>query len=328
MIALFPLISHPPAKPVVNYSRGAGFSLLPLLFLSCILASCGKSSEKAGQVPVPSLSSPSNVATVSEAGQVTLRWNEVTGADTYNIYFSNGAGVNPKKAAKISGVKEATYEHKGLKNGAAYFYVVTAVNATGEGLPSAEVGGMPRGIAPAQPAGVRANIAGEGMVNIKWEPVPTATGYRIYFAQKPGMAEKAGTMETALTNTFTHTGLKSGNYYFYAVAALNDSGEGPVSAESGVLMKVLPPSPPANVTVAVFPGKITVKWDAVEGAQSYNVYISNIEPFNRSEAKKISVTSNNYCHIGLTKGNRYFYLVTAVNGSGEGAGSNKVGAKI
>ncbi len=316
------------AKPGISFFKFLHFPVLSLLFFFAFLPSCGKSSRKAEQSSIPVLSSPVNVATVSESGKVTVKWNEVAAANSYNIYFSNEAGVDPGKAAKIDGVKGKAYEHKGLKNGATYFYVVTAANAKGESPPSGEVAGMPRGVIPAQPAGVLASVTGEGAVNVKWEPVPAATSYHVYFADKPGMAAKTGTKETVLANSFTHTGLKNGTYYFYVVAALNDSGEGPVSPETGVLMKVSPPGQPANASVAVYPDKITVKWDAVAGAKSYNVYISRTEAFNRSKAKRVSVTSNSYDHTGLKKGDRYFYLVTAVNGSGEGRESNKVGAKI
>lgn len=265
---------------------------------------------------------------MSEAGKVTVKWNEVTEASSYNIYFSNENGVDPKKAAKIGGVKGAAYEHKGLKNGVTYFYAVTAVNATGESQPSGEVGGMPRGAAPAQPAGVMASVTGEGVVNVKWEPVPTATSYHVYYAEKSGVAKGLGTKETVTTNSFTHSGLKNGKYYHYVVSALNDSGEGPISPESGVLMKLSLPGQPANAAVVVYPDKITVKWDKVAGAQSYNVYIFKNETFVKSRAAKASAASNSYDHSGLKKGDRYFYLVTAVNSSGEGRESNKVGAKI
>ncbi len=315
-------------KAISCFLKGVRFiALIPLIF-SIFLASCGKISGREGQSSVRLLSSPSNVTTVSEAGKVTVKWNEVPGAGSYNIYFGNETGVDPAKAAKIGGVNGNAYEHKGLKNGAAYFYVVTAVNAKGESPPSGEVGGMPRGMAPAQPTGVMASVTGEGVVNVKWEPVPAATSYRVYFAGKPGMAVKMGTAETVSTNFFIHTGLKNGTYYYYAVAALNDSGEGPVSRESGALMKLSPPGQPANATVAVYPDKITVKWDKVAGAQSYNVYLFKTEAFNKSRAIKVNITSCSYDHTGLKKGDRYFYLVTAVNSSGEGRESNKVGAKI
>ncbi len=280
------------------------------------------------KVLAPILPNPVNLATVSEAGKVTLTWNKVAGADSYNIYYGGEAGVNPRKAAKIGGIKGLAYEHKGLKNGTAYFYVVTAANASVESLPSAEVGGMPRGSAPAQPAGITASISDKGVVNVKWEPVPTATSYRICYAEKPGMAALAGTGQTVSTNFFSHTGVKSGGHYFYAVAALNDSGQGPFSQESGVLMKVSPPGQPANLAVAVYPDKITLKWDVIGGAQSYNVYISKTGAFDKGAVEKINVASSSFSHTGLVKGDRYFYRVTAVNSSGEGPASNKVGAKI
>lgn len=315
-------------KSELRFFKGIRFPLLSALVFCSFFSSCGESSKKAEKPAAPPLSSPANVTTTSEAGKLTVKWSEVTGANSYNIYFSNEKGVDPAKAEKITGVKGAVYEHKGLKNGVIYFYVVTAVNDKAESPPSVEMGGMPRGATPAQPTGVMASVAGEGRVNVKWEPVPSATSYHVYYAGKPGMAAKLGTKETVTSNSFTHSGLKDGQYYYYVVAALNDSGEGPASSESGVMMRVSIPGQPSNATVVVYPDKITVKWDKVAGAQSYNVYLFKTEAFDRSKATKVNVASNSYDHTGLKKGDRYFYLVTAVNGSGEGRESNKVGAKI
>ncbi len=86
---------------------------------------------------------PGGVAATAGANQATLTWNAVTGATSYNIYWSNKAGVSTTaNSAKITGVT-SPHVHTGLTAGMWYYYVVTAVTASGESLPSNEVAVKP-----------------------------------------------------------------------------------------------------------------------------------------------------------------------------------------
>lgn len=75
--------------------------------------------------------------------QVTINWEAVTGAASYNLYWSNTSGVTKGSGNKISGVA-SPYEHTGLTNGTIYYYVMTCVDDKGEeGGESNEVAAMP-----------------------------------------------------------------------------------------------------------------------------------------------------------------------------------------
>jgi predicted phage tail protein len=69
---------------------------------------------------------------------VTLAWNDVPDATSYNIYWSDKPGVNKKNGTKISNVKNP-YKMTGLKKGKEYYFVVTAVNDSGESRESEEI---------------------------------------------------------------------------------------------------------------------------------------------------------------------------------------------
>jgi hypothetical protein len=75
---------------------------------------------------------------------VGLEWTPVTGATSYNVYWSTSSGVTPSTGQALTGVARG-YVHRGLTNGTTYYYIVTAVTASGESPPSAQVSATPSG---------------------------------------------------------------------------------------------------------------------------------------------------------------------------------------
>ena len=93
---------------------------------------------------------PQNVLSAGGNGQVYLSWEDVSGATTYNIYWSTTAGVNKLSGTKIS-VNASPYYHTGLNNDTIYYYVVTAANQYGESVESPEVSATPSQFTPPLP---------------------------------------------------------------------------------------------------------------------------------------------------------------------------------
>jgi len=81
---------------------------------------------------------PTNVSATPGDGQVTISWDTVSGATSYNIYWAKSAGVSKSTGTKISNAS-SPYTHTGLTNGTIYYYVVTAENSYGESDESSEV---------------------------------------------------------------------------------------------------------------------------------------------------------------------------------------------
>lgn len=98
-------------------------------------------------------------------------------------------------------------------------------------------------------------------------------------------------------------------------------GSGGSSGGGGVSSQV----PGGNATAeAPLAKKLTLAWDPVVGASSYNLYWSTDPNVTPASGNKISVVNNSYVHTGLAAGTTYYYVVTAVDNTSESAASNPV----
>ncbi|RPJ17628.1 MAG: fibronectin type III domain-containing protein [Deltaproteobacteria bacterium] len=71
-------------------------------------------------------------------GKVTLSWDNVANASTYNIYYSDSPGVTKQNGKKIANVANP-HTIMGLKQGKVYYFVVTASTNFGESKESEEI---------------------------------------------------------------------------------------------------------------------------------------------------------------------------------------------
>ncbi|MCP4699455.1 MAG: SUMF1/EgtB/PvdO family nonheme iron enzyme [Gammaproteobacteria bacterium] len=101
----------------------------------------GELGRRFAQVSILALASdaPANLFAAVGNGQVTLSWDAVPGATSYNIYWIHeGAGEQI-----IGPVDSNGYTHTGLSNGVLYTYRVTAITGEAESPPSEPVSAMP-----------------------------------------------------------------------------------------------------------------------------------------------------------------------------------------
>lgn len=83
---------------------------------------------------------------------------------------------------------------------------------------------------PAAPTGLVAR-AGDAEVTLTWASVAGAAAYDVYFATSTGIASASARGPSVTSTTATVGALRNGTRYWFAVRALNASGEGPASTE-------------------------------------------------------------------------------------------------
>lgn len=194
----------------------------------------------------PQPGKPKGLSFKVEDKQITVSWKapEVGTPTSYNLYYSENAGVSVTPGA--SGVTKVAVANAatstvvtGLTNGTTYYFVVTAVNANGEGGPSSEDSAAPSATLqpPDSPNGVKLT-AGSGQVTITWNTQSTATSYNIYYAATASTTTAAliasGTPVNVAalsadpqptTQSHAITGLTAGTTYSFVVTSQNTAGE-------------------------------------------------------------------------------------------------------
>jgi len=134
-----------------------------------------------------------------------------------------------------------------------------------------------------------------------------------------------------VTSPYTHPGLTNGVTYYYVVTAMNHYLDESGQSDQG-FMAPGPPAAPTGVTAVRGVSNVSLTWNNVYGATSYNVYVSLTDGVTKLNGSKIPDNIPNYQgwteywyqNNGLADGTTYYYVVTAVNGGGESLESLQV----
>lgn len=183
--------------------------------------------------------------------------------------------------------------------------------------------------APAAPTGLAAT-SGNGQANLTWSASTGATGYSVKRGTTSGGAYTQ--LATVATTSYADTGVTTGTTYFYVVAAVNATGTSPNSSQASITITAAAalapgaiPAAPAGLSASAGNARVNLTWTATSGAASYRVKRATTSggPYTQVAAP----TSAGYNDISLTNGTTYYYVVTAVNTSGESSNSAQASAK-
>ncbi|EHS58008.1 S-layer domain protein [Paenibacillus sp. Aloe-11] len=260
---------------------------------------------------------PGGLTATSGNGQVTLGWNSVSGAVTYDVYKGTASGsYGSIPVATVSGATYS-YTETDLTNGTTYFFVVKASNAGGYSDNSNEVSATPQVPVPGVPVLLPAT-AGDSRVSLTWNPMIDSTGYKIFKSTTSGAYGSEETTVSGSVYSYDVTGLANGTTYYFVVKATNPGGESATSNEVSETPKTVPSSP-TDVTATAGDRQATV---------SFNIPVENGgSPITRYE---VTASPGNITAIGttspitvtgLSNGTTYTFTVKAENGAGSSAAS-------
>ncbi|ACL05044.1 Fibronectin type III domain protein [Desulfatibacillum aliphaticivorans] len=305
-------------------TKGAGFTNRSLAngstyyFTVAALGEDGRSEDSSPISASPTsdvLASPAQLKAYTGKGQASLSWNAVTSAVSYNVWRSEAPGG--PYALLTPPAPGPSFTDVGLTDGTTYYYVVQTMSDS-PGAYSGEAAVTPSSALQAAPTNFAAD-PGSTWASLSWSPSVGAEGYNVYRSttlggpyEFAGMAQSAGFEDFSLAN---------GSTYYYRAAAVNDYGQGALSAEASAAVAAdQKPHAPIIYARKTGSGEITLDWWAAAGAVSYKVHrgATSGGPYT-----DLGVQTTGFTDTGLENGTAYFYVVDSHNASDVTARSNE-----
>ena len=259
---------------------------------------------------------PGGLAAVPNDSQVTLTWNALSGATSYNVKRSTTSGGGYAVISTPGTVTGTTYTDSTAVNGTTYYYVVFATTTTGETANSAIQASATPTVPPAAPTGLTPT-AGDAQVGLLWNPSTGAASYNVKRSTTSGTEV---TITNVTTTTYTDSPLVNGIPYYYVVSAINSTRSESANCPEVSATPVGPPLAPTGLTAfAAGIGRVGLTWTASVFATSYNVYRATSSGGTYTMISTPgTVTGTSYVDSTATGSATYYYKVSAVNSHGEG----------
>lgn len=242
---------------------------------------------------------PSLIGVTNHTTGIKVSWKETGNANSYIVYRK----IETSDWEKLCVTKKTSFIDGNVTNGKSYTYTVKA--KTNAGLTAFDETGVSCLYIATPKLSVAANK--NGYTEVKWKKVNGADGYYIY--RKTSKNGKWKRIAKTTKAVYNDKNVKTNGNYFYTVRAFSGNTlSGYVS--SGVATKYL--DVPELLKITTAKKGVTLKYGAIKGAKSYNIYRKT----SGSSWKKIATVSGktNYLDKSAVKGTKYTYTVRAVNG--------------
>jgi hypothetical protein len=185
---------------------------------------------------------PLNLTAAGGHQQISLAWTGSTGANSYDV---KRAATNGGPYTTVASPAGTSYTDTTVTNGTTYYYVVTAVNATGESGNSNQAAATATAAptAPAAPLNLTAT-GGNQQISLAWTASTGANSYNV--KRSAGNGGPYTTVTSPSGTSYTDTTVTNGTTYYYVVTAVNATGESGNSNQASATPSATPPVPPTN----------------------------------------------------------------------------------
>ena len=266
-------------------------------------ASATKSIKRIGMPKLKSISNKKNGITVS--------WNAVKGADSYNVLRKTGKG----SWEFLLNTTDTKYVDESTTVGTVYTYTVYSCSGYGNWNCKQISYYDSKGLKVERLATSEGQSISTSSVKLTWNKATKATGYVIYRATSAkGTYKKIKTIANKNTCTFTDTKLTFGKYYYYRVRPYTVKNGKTTYGSYGTTLKIRPTvgiAAQKKVKLSAY-NKVTVSWNKVAKADGYQIYQASSE--NGTYKKVKTVTGGNTLSTTVSKlenGETYYFKVRA-----------------
>lgn len=323
-------------KGVVTFKCTPLLTGTAYIFRVCALDGTGKTGNYASVTAQPCLDKTKFTNVSSAQNAVSLEWEQVDGAEKYELYRKAAGQKDYELLAETEGL---SYTDKTAAAGEAYSYCVCAVRSVGGTVAKAELSD-PAEISPKEPKpskpgtakGVQFESASASAYNaakLAWTQDSSASGYYIYRSVKEnGTYRKIKTITSSSTLAYTDKKIVPGKKFYYKVCTYTKQADGTV--KTGDLSESVSVQPQAeapklnSVKTNISNRSLSLEWEKAAGASGYRVYRSLYPDKGfKKIAERPSGTFVGYEDRAVMPGGTYYYRIKTLYKSGSYKGLSK-----
>ena len=246
-------------------------------------------------VKAPTINKIENTATGSK-----ISWGKCSGASKYRVYY-----LKNKSWKALGNTTATSFTHNKLKSETKYTYTVRCLDSKGNFASGYDKNGTSNIFLNPPKISSLANI--NGGVEIKWNTLKYADGYRVYRKTKNTGWTRIGNTED---NTFKDTNVKSGTAYTYTVRCVDEDGNFASYFNNGKSVTFVK-TPTINKIENTATGS-KISWGKCSGASKYRVYYLK----NKSWKALGNTTATSFTHNKLKSETKYTYTVRCLDSKG------------
>ena len=246
-------------------------------------------------VKAPTINKIENTATGSK-----ISWGKCSGASKYRVYY-----LKNRSWKALGNTTATSFTHNKLKSETKYTYTVRCLDSKGNFASGYDKNGTSNIFLNPPKISSLANI--NGGVEIKWNTLKYADGYRVYRKTKNTGWTRIGNTED---NTFKDTNVKSGTAYTYTVRCVDEDGNFASYFNNGKSVTFVK-TPTINKIENTATGS-KISWGKCSGASKYRVYYLK----NRSWKALGNTTATSFTHNKLKSETKYTYTVRCLDSKG------------
>ena len=246
-------------------------------------------------VKAPTINKIENTATGSK-----ISWGKCSGASKYRVYY-----LKNKSWKALGNTSATSFTHNKLKSETKYTYTVRCLDSKGNFASGYDKNGTSNIFLNPPKISSLANI--NGGVEIKWNTLKYADGYRVYRKTKNTGWTRIGNTED---NTFKDTNVKSGTAYTYTVRCVDEDGNFASYFNNGKSVTFVK-TPTINKIENTATGS-KISWGKCSGASKYRVYYLK----NKSWKALGNTSATSFTHNKLKSETKYTYTVRCLDSKG------------
>ncbi|MBX3042098.1 MAG: T9SS type A sorting domain-containing protein [Candidatus Kapabacteria bacterium] len=265
----------------------------------------------------PTLISPADAVKGLNEGSVTLSWNGVAGATSYDVEISTSPDFTANLATAVT--SNTSINLPTLNNFTQYYWRVKAKDGGNTSAFSTSRNFTTRvgTTTITNPANNATGVAVSG--NLEWTAVSGATSYDVQLVKSPSTV--IFSVNVAATQT-GYSNLVNFSDYIVRVTARNADGIGDmVTGNFRTILGVPTLNAPANNSFNA-PLSGNISWNAVSGATDYDYQIATDAGFNTIVASNNGVAGLTAAYAGFVNNTKYYWRARANNAEGTSAYSS------